>query len=202
MGLDHIFLDLGLTSTDKDGEITAIAAVRTDSRAKVIASFSDEVRNSTCIRGDGNAPPGFVEVIDNMLAVICAPNFIKEYVIIGAHHETDRAFIKAAWKGIDLKRWTNNGHRIEPFYGHRRIDILQLAWPLCYNKTLNDGSFECLCHHFEVPNKDPGSTMGDCEALVRCYWKLMNRYKTALYGEGLVREIGGKGYESLVSFFK
>ena len=197
--MDHIFIDLGLTSTDKDGEITAIAAVRTDGKGKVLASFADDVQSALTPRS--RFLP-FVDVMDHCLSTILAPHFSKEYVIVATHADIARAFLKTEWKGIDLKRWTNNGHRIEPFSGRNWIDILQIAWPMCYNEKIKDRDFETLCLYFGVHNKEPGSALGDCEALVRCYWKLMHTYKIALFGEGLIREIGGKGYSTLVSFFK
>ena len=189
--MDHIFIDVSYEKKN----VTAIAAVRTSKDGKVLTSFSEEVDGN----GLGDSP---VAVIDNLLSTMLAPNFIKEYILIAAHAEVDRQALKELWKSSNLRRRQSQGRIDEPFQGRSWIDILQLAWPMVYNNQISDRSFDTLCKHFEVENKDSDTAMGNCEALVRCYWKLMQQYKVALYGEGLVREIGGKGYEILVSFFK
>ncbi len=190
--MDHIFIDLGLTIPKPGGRITALAMVRTDGKGSVLAS--------TCGAVDG--PRDFGDAIDDAMSILLSSSFDKEYIIVAAHAETDRNFLRDAWKGIDLKKWQSRGHKKEPFEGRSWIDILQLAWPLVYNNQVSNRSFETLCEHFGVRNPIPGTAMGDCESLVRCYWKLMHQYRIALYGESVIRGIGGKGYETLVSFLK
>jgi DNA polymerase III epsilon subunit-like protein len=186
MQCDHVFVDLAVTDPNPTtGKIVGIAVVRTDRKGKVLESFSQEVDSET----DIPVPEGetLAVVVSNMKkCILDSRRYDSSYVVIGTHTETDRAH---------LRNFTKD--KSEVFAGRGWIDILALSFPLCYYSMIPDRSFDSLCKHFEVTNTAPNTAMGDCEALVRVYWALMTRYKTALGGEEILREIGGTPLKSL-----
>jgi len=184
MNQDHVFVDLAVThAKPEDGEIVGIAVVRTDKKGKVLAAFSERVASAESPTfGD----PDFDTVIRDMKRSILNDTFDSSYIVIAAHADTDRAY---------LREYTDDKPEVFPRRGW--LDILALSWPLCYNDMISDRSFESLCRHFKVENTAPNTATGNCEALVRVYWAMMKRYKTALGGEEILREIGGTPLENV-----
>jgi len=196
MNLDHVFLDLAVTHPNpRIGQIVGIAVVRTDRKGKVLADFSSKIRPATDLSDEEKDTYGddvvdtsgdsFVDVIKSMKRkILNESRFEDSFVVIGTHAENDRTF---------LRNVTEDDPEV---FGKRAwLDILILAWPLYHNDMISDRSFDSLCKHFKVENSAPNTAMGDCEALVRAYWALAKRYKTALGGEEILREVGGTPLE-------
>lgn len=175
MNLDHIFIELALSEDNIEAaSVTGMAAVRTDRKGKVLAAYSE----SCSIRGLVDTD---VEgLYGNLSSALLVP-YPAQYVIIAQHAN--------AYKGL-----------LGPnrFRGKTWLDIAQLAWPLGYCDMISNRDLDTLCKHFELaPNVQDGTMSGNCEALVRVYWAMMKRYKTALIGEEAVRDYGGEALASL-----
>lgn len=80
------------------------------------------------------------------------------------------------------------------------LTISQLAWPLYYSDMISDTEFDTICKHFSIDDCPDDDIEGNCEALVRVYWALMKRYRTALIGEEAVRDFGGEALASVRKF--
>ncbi len=65
-----------------------------------------------------------------------------------------------------------------------------------------DRELDTLSKHFGSPIAlDLEGTMsGNCEALVRVYWAMMKRYRSALIGEEAVRDFGGEALAGIRKF--
>lgn len=88
------------------------------------------------------------------------------------------------------------------FRGKTWLDISQLAWPLGYCDMISNRDLDTLCKHFGavVAHDAAGTMSGNCEALVRVYWAMMQRYRTALIGEEAVRDFGGEALQGIRKF--
>jgi len=197
MNLDHVFIDLAVTHPNpRIGQIIGIAAVRTNHKGKPLAAFSEKIKIQTELSSeeikhignyvDSAMTDSFVDVIKSMKAVILDESkYESTYMVVATHAEVDRSF---------LKNYTEE--KTEVFSRKPWLDILALAWPLCFLDMISDRSFDSLCKHFKVENTAVDTATGDCEALVRVYWALIKRYRTALGGEEILREIGGNPLEN------
>jgi DNA polymerase III alpha subunit (gram-positive type) len=198
MNCDHVFVDLAVTHPNpRIGQIIGIAAVRTTGKGKVLDAFSEKIRPTTALTEDerrhldiiedypSEGANAFRDVIKSMKKCVLSDRYESLYIVVATHADTDRAY---------LKGYTED--KAEVFAGRAWLDILAISWPLVYNDQISDRGFDSLCKHFQVENTAPNTATGDCEALVRVYWALMKRYKTALGGEEILREIGGGPLEN------
>ncbi len=172
MNQDHIFIDV---ASDQDG-ISGIAMVRTDRKGKVLCAFSDNVDDTSPIS----------KVVEAMRTSILKPELGNTYVIVAHFAEADKQVLKDAGQG-DL------------FRGRAWLDTSQIAWPFVYNDLAGERTLDALCAYFEIKNTAPDTATGDCEALVRLYWEMMKRYKTAILGEEAIRDYGGETLKRLRS---
>lgn len=181
MNLDHIFIDLAVTDPNPEkGKIIALAAVRTDKRGNVLAAFSDETST-----GGEYSEALFKKSIAAMESAILAKRFEMSYIVVAHFAEVDRRFLTSAYEAASLGI---------PFPKRAWLDTAQMAWPLVYNDMIAERTLDSLCVHFGIERKAEtyDTAMGDCEALVRVYWAMMARYRGALQGEELVRNVGGE----------
>lgn len=82
------------------------------------------------------------------------------------------------------------------------LDIKQLAWPLVMHSAISsDRSFKELCAHFGVKIEKEVEGSSDVLALSEVYWAMMTRYKTSLFGEELIRDIGGGALKQVRGLF-
>lgn len=168
MNLDHVFIDIGLSST---GIVTGLAAVRTDRKAKPLAAYSEGITEG---RGYNDK---LDNALENMFSVVLKP-YPADYVIVSQHAGRYRSVIDAYVQG---RPW---------------LDIAQLAWPLGFSDMIPNRDLDTLCKHFGM-KPDDGTISGNCESVVRVYWAMMKRYRTALIGEEAVRDFGGETLASL-----
>lgn len=179
MNLDHIFVELGLSEdtprgkTESDYSVTGIAAVRTDRKGKVLAAYSE----SCSIRG--LVPNDIESIYGNLSSALLLP-YPAQYVIISQHAATYRGLLDPAY-----------------FRGKSWLDIAQLAWPLGYCDMISNRDLDTICKHFAIKIDSEGTMSGNCEALVRAYWAMMQRYRTALLSEEAIRDYGGEALAGL-----
>lgn len=188
MNQDHVFIDVGVSHASLDkGEIVGLAAVRTDSKGKVLAAFAEHVRPSQAVLDEDDdleeckEARVFEKVIGDLKNTIL-DRYPSTYVVV-SHGEVDRRFLRQEWERI--------GERGEVFT-RAWVDTSLLVWPFAYHDMIAARDLNTLCHYFRVENTAPNTVQGDCEALVRVYWAMMKRYKFALLGEEAVRDYGGE----------
>jgi hypothetical protein len=179
MNLDHVFIELGLSEDNPElAAVTGMAVVRTDRKGKVLAAYSDTAKH------DGPVAP-IDRLYERVRAEVLKP-YPASYVVVSQHAATykrilgDRCFPERPW-----------------------VDIAQLAWPLGYCDMISARDLDTLSKHFAVSGGEygtDGTMTGNCEILVRVYWAMMQRYRTALLGEEAVRDIGGEALASLRKF--
>ncbi len=177
--LDHLFLALGLSESNLEtAAITGIAAVRTDRKGTVLAAYSESCSVRGLVDCDLEA------VYGNMANALLKP-FPAHYVIVAEHSNAYRTLLGPAY-----------------FKGKTWLDISQLAWPLGYSDMIPDRSLDTLTKHFGTPIAFDleGTMSGNCEALVRVYWAMMKRYRSALIGEEAVRDFGGEALAGIRKF--
>lgn len=207
MNQDHIFIDLAVTHPNPEiGQIIAVAAVRTDKKGKILTEFAEKIRlhDELSTAEEEHSPPDFsvnewtsarlLPQVMSMLRETMLLPFDGTYVVVASHADTDRSFLRQAWK-------THQASGPALFSARAWIDPLQVAWPMFYNDMMPDRSFDSLCKHFGVRNSAPDTATGDCAALVEVYWNMMNRYKGALIGEEVIREVGGNALAHVRRFF-
>lgn len=104
----------------------------------------------------------------------------EPHVIVSANVEKDREIISK-------------------YYDHHKalhiwLDIHQLAWPMVLNAEISkDRKLSELFALYGV-TKSEGN---ECVMLGTLYWAMMQRYKTSLFGEEVIREAGGKALASV-----
>ncbi len=134
-------------------------------------------------------------------------------------------FIRTDWKGKVLAAYSGGGaydHQLQSLILDPRLDkqfieinngeshcaaltktathqlnILQVAWPLCYNRHVSNRSFEVLTKHFGFTECRKNDAADECQALAQVYWALMKRYTMSLTGEEVVREIGNSAFQKV-----
>jgi hypothetical protein len=179
MNLDHVFIELGLSEDNiAAATVTGIAAVRTDRKGRVLAAYSE----SCSIRGLEEAD---IETVYANLSCALLTPYPTQYVVISQHGNAYRGILPP-----------------ECFRGKSWLDIAQLAWPLGYCDMISNRDLDTLCKHFgiKIAHDAEGSMSGNCEALVRAYWAMMQRYRTALIGEEAVRDFGGEALAGVRKF--
>ncbi len=76
------------------------------------------------------------------------------------------------------------------FDGRAMLDLTQLAWPLGIANVITARDLDTLSKHFGV-TYDAESASDTTVAMSEVYWRMMRRYRTALMGEEVLRELGG-----------
>jgi hypothetical protein len=180
MNLDHVFIELGLSDDNiAVASVTGMAAVRTDRKGKVLAAYSDSVSHST----RPNTKDGIDRLYEGLSDALIKP-YPAQYVVIAQHAN---AYKQAVGENC--------------FRGKAWLDIAQLAWPLGYCDMISNRDLDTLCKHFSIAIDSEGTMSGNCEALVRVYWAMINRYRVALIGEEAIRDIGGESLAKVRKFF-
>ncbi len=177
MNLDHVFIELGLSDDNiAAASVTGMAAVRTDRKGKVLAAYSE----ACSIRGldDIDIESVYGKVSDTLLKPYPEP-----YVVVAQNAQAYKGLLGGSC-----------------FRGRAWLDIAQLAWPLGYCDMIPDRSLGTLAKHFMCNVESDGTMSGNCETLVRVYWALMKRYRTALLGEEAIRDIGGETLAGIRKF--
>lgn len=196
MNKDHVFIDVAVTHPNpRIGQVIAIAAVRTDRKGMLLASYSDRIIPTSELSDEeiDHCPNGYIfskegfsfqQVAKALIKSILEP-FDKSYYVIAVDAATDKEFLKEGWKKNGCKQPAK-------LLTNRWLDVLQVSWPLVHSDMIPDASFDSLCTHFQIVNPAPDTATGDCEALVKVYWAMMNRFRAALTGEEVIRQAGGK----------
>lgn len=194
MNYDHVFLTArpANTSITRDGatlrRLTEIAAVRTDNHGNVLAAFSESLVSTPAARSTRTNA-----VFDRM----------REVIIEGSELQGDMAFepsfVTVCWRADSTRTLLRVAmeHEVDSetdafFTFHGWIDLMQLSWPLAYHDMIGDRTLDSLCASFGFTVPKRPSVDDECRALVKAYWALMARYKAALVGEEVVRQVGGK----------
>jgi hypothetical protein len=176
MNQDHVFVKIEVVDRKPDG----LAVARVDRKGNPICSFSD------CV----SVGEDFPALITRMQREILDERYSKEYVVVAHYSEIERAYLK---KHYDSKRAD------EVFNGRMWISVSQLAWPLVDAQMIPTIAFEVVCMYFGVDRvKGDGLNVEkDCTALVRVFFDLMSRYRSALIVDETVRDFGGQTLASI-----
>jgi hypothetical protein len=191
MSCDHLFLDLEVQAmaapvrgklraidavvvehrTTPTCPITSIAGVRTNDRGKVLSSFALK---------DAAFP-----VIHKALLDLARGD---SYVVVAIAPESKKRALRDAYMFHDLA---------DPFAGRAWLDFSQVAWPLVLAGHVQSRSLRSLGEHFKIKHDAPGTVTGDVAFLCAVYWEAAKRYRAALAGEEVVRDLGGNALASI-----
>lgn len=171
--MDHIFVDAKMRDNIFD-----ISMIRTDRKGAIRTSYSDKVTSTL----------PFPVVVNSIKNVILANQYSTQFVVVAHFAEIDRAL---------LRKETDAMGTTELFHRRAWIDTSQMAWPLTYSGLLSERSLDAVSKHFEVVNEAPNTSQGDVHTVMRLYWEMMRRYKTALTAEDAIRTVAGPKFESL-----
>lgn len=190
---DHLFIELGASSDDlADSVPTAIAAVRTTFKGRVLGVYGDRVKaNEEDTRKDSK---DFKLVWRNLNSELIEP------------YEDTR--LVTVWRDSTFKQVTLGraaalaSVSIKDFLNHPSLDVMELSWPLVFSGLIPSRNLVTLCDYFRASNPAPGSASGDCEALVKVYFTMMDHYSLGLRCNDGIREIGGQVFDGLRQMFK
>jgi hypothetical protein len=173
---DHVFIKIEVVNRKADG----LAVVRVDRKGTPISSFSD------CV----SMGEDFSALIARMKREILDERYSKEYVVVAHYPEIERAYLKKEYesKGAD-----------EVFNGRMWLSVSQLVWPMVDAQMIPTIAFDEVCSYFGI-DRTLGSGLNvekDCTALVRVFFQLMSRYRTALIVDETVRDFGGGTLENI-----
>jgi len=185
---DHVFIDLETSSLDATtGEIIEVAAIRTDCKANILATYTDKIQPTKPVEESAarlnhytkeswaNAVP-FLQAMDGLTKTIIGDRGDK--VIVVAHFaEFDRSFLNASCDRYNIK---------SPFAGRGWICTGQLVWPLAFCEILHSRKLQALCDYFKVENDAPHTAMGDVTATAQVYWKIMRRMVPVFKAESAI----------------
>ncbi len=171
MNLDHLFMVRKGSATDG-----TIAFLRTDRKGKPGPAFSSEYSS------DKSSDAGtYSQVMQDA------------YNCIGATRER---FILVTSLRTEGPKWGQ--------LTRHTVSIQEFAWPLYYNDLLSPdcSSVKELAMHLGIPYEMKGPAAdNECVALMHVYWAIMKRYRAALLGEEVAREIGGRPLQKLRELF-
>jgi DNA polymerase III epsilon subunit-like protein len=171
---DHVFVKIEIANRKPDG----LAVVRVNRKGERMASFSEHVSVSE----------PFPELLRRMRSEILSPRYSPEYVVVAHYPEIEREVLRKAM--AEKKE--------EVFEGRMWIAVSQLLWPLVDAQMIPSVSFDVVCAYFGVDRAagDGLNVEKDCTAMVRVFFELMSRYRTALVVEEGVRDFGGPTLQS------
>jgi DNA polymerase III epsilon subunit-like protein len=171
--LDHVFVD----AKTRDGS-TDVAIIRTDRKGTVRVSYSDKV----------TATLPFGVIANSIRNVILANHFSEKFIVVAHFADVDRSVLRKETDAIASK---------ELFEGRGWIDTSQMSWPLVYSGLLPNRTLDSVSKYMGVVNEAPNTAQGDVHTVMRLYWEMMRRYKTALTAEDAIRSVGGEKFDSL-----
>lgn len=202
MNQDHIFIDTETSDLNPDkGCIIEIAAIRTDVKGKILASFTERVtpdrevsKSASSINGwtpewGGRSYPDVIRAFNRAM--------VREddKVVFVAHFaDFDRNFIRS-----DCKR-----HKIEiPLQERAWICTGNLVWPYLFQDQLRSRKLTDVCDFLGISYIRAHDAASDAKACMDVYFELMRRYSTMLLTHtALAQSKGGtilKGLETLIS---
>ena len=188
MNQDHIFIDVTPSNLGVKAEIIDIAVIRSDRKGAVLKAFATRVAPHGPVDQAGGSGYTELEWRDavpfksamNMIRQMLLTPFSAEYVVVANRVEVCRSI---------LRRLNDDSE----FFSNRRwLDMQQLAWPLVANDIVPNCSLQALSQHYSLPFESGTGADGNCTALARCYWAMMRRYRAALLGEEMARELIGE----------
>jgi DNA polymerase III alpha subunit (gram-positive type) len=192
MDYDHIFIDTetgGLDPTEHC--ILSMAAIRTDSKGKVLNCWSDKIIPDRPVTDQARRVNGYDEKSWNGIPFENAirsfnRNMVREQdekVVFVAHFaDFDRSFIRS-----DCIR-----HRCEvPLNTRAWICTGALVWPYMFNGELKSRKLSEVCKLLDI----------DVKACMEIYFELMRRFSTMLLLDtAATQSPGGKIYRGIRRF--
>jgi hypothetical protein len=176
MNQDHVFVKIEVVNGKADG----LAVARVDRKGNPICSFSD------CV----SVGEDFGTLIERMKKEILDKRYSTEYVVVAHYSEIERAHLKKHYVSKKAD---------EVFNGRMWLSVSQLAWPLVDAQMIPTIAFDVVCLYFGADrvNGTGLNVEKDCTALVRVFFELMGRYRSALIVDETVRDFGGQTLESI-----
>jgi DNA polymerase III epsilon subunit-like protein len=173
---DHVFVKIEVVDRKAD----SLAVVRVDRKGKPVCSFSD------CV----SVGEDFGQLISRMKREILDERYSSEYVVVAHYPEIERGYLSREYKSKKTD---------EVFNGRMWLSVSQLVWPMVDAQMVPSVSFDVVCTYFGI-DRTIGAGLNaekDCTALVRVFFELMSRYRSALIVDETVRDFGGTTLESI-----
>jgi DNA polymerase III epsilon subunit-like protein len=204
MNQDHIFIDTETSGLHPEKDcIIQLAAIRTDSRGKVMASFCENIRPDRAVNPEAAKVNGYdPETWGGISFKAAIAKFNRamvrdedDKVVFVAHFaDFDRSFLRS-----DCER-----HGCEvPLATRAWICTGALVWPYLYQDQLRSRKLTDVCDFFEIPYTRAHDAASDVKACMDVYFEAMRRYSTMLVTHtALAQSKGGpllKGLERFVS---
>jgi hypothetical protein len=174
----------------KNASLVEIAGVRTNGQIGTIGKSSIRAAFTSKIRLQGEEQSEhspFIEVL-RQFKLRLLDSYEDRYAVVAYHSDILRPILR--------NECARAGETEELFAGRAWLDISILAWPMADSGLISLRSVEALANHFGVPleSTDPPDV---CTAMVSVYGRMMRRYRTALTGESMLREVGGETLEGI-----
>lgn len=203
MNQDHIFLDTETSGLDPEKDcIISLAAIRTDSRGKVLASFMERIDPDREVSKEAAAVNGYDSNWGGIpfKAAIAKFNRVMvreedERVVFVAHFaDFDRGFIRSDCRRMGVE---------VPLSTRAWLCTGALVWPYLYHDQMRSRKLTDVCEFFGIPYERAHDAASDAKACMDVYFEVMRRYSTMLtVHSALSQSKGGpllQGLERLVS---
>lgn len=183
----HVFLYALPTNNSKDARIAELAAVRVKGFGPYKKTDIEKAYHGVA----SEQSVGVSSLLDAVKTQVLPP--AGPYILV-SYSEITRALIRLEYDRLKLDN---------PLATRAWTDIYQLVWPLLATNQIQARSIAALSKHFGVTYEakkgysDDGDSADTCTALIQIYGALMRRYRTALAGESVLRDIGGESLEGL-----
>jgi DNA polymerase III epsilon subunit-like protein len=165
----------------------SIAVARVDRKGTALCSFGE------C----ETLGESFENILHRMKREVLDERYSKEYVVVSHYTELERTYLKKSYSPAG--RYAGK----EIFEGRMWLSTSQLVWPMVDAQMIPSVAFDEVCKYFGI-DRAAGQGLNvekDCTALVRVFFELMRRYKTALLVEEGVRDLGGPTLAGIRSMF-
>ncbi len=171
MMLDHIFVSVSASDTNpRIGKVENLAAIRTDRNGRQLQAYCSKL-------GDGWG----TDFLRYFKKAMIEP-FDSKYIVVTHNAYFVRSIIGTIGE---------NSEETNIFPGRAWLDLAALAWPMAVTGMISSTSLDCLTKHFGLDGEENTTTVGDCCLTMKIYWAMMQRYKTAIAAEEMVRNAGG-----------
>lgn len=153
-----------------DRDAKELASIRTNPDGDVLATYTDKVCANLSLD----------DIRKHFTNIILSSRFDQKPIFVAHNAELVKSIL-----GLKSNRaW---------------ICTSQLAWPLIYNDMVVSRNLDSVAKHFGI-NESNVDVTTEVAIVMKVYWEMMRRYKTALFAEQSIRKVGGEHLESVRRF--
>jgi len=175
--LDHIFIDV--TTEGESLSLASIAAFRTDRKGNLLASYHDDIARENAFGG-----VTLSVAMASFRNVVLGQGMASKFVYV-SHYDNTRAI-------LEKETGEHVAFDVPWFY------TCQLGWPLFNAGIVPNLELDSLANAHGIQTLTQ-SAENSATTIMRTYWEMMRRYRSAMVAEELVRKSSGPTVEKIRS---